>query len=126
MATMATRISPTQRPAGEIARALAVVATSRGRSRLRWLANTGTIAIVAIAILRWAANAVASSTAATATIGTSNALGLRITAMTAAAKKRSTSAKYFCSRLPAGAVVREAISGFQTTMLLRVVGLRIE
>src|ERR1700731_4485132 len=125
-ATIPMRTSAKIRPARGIEGRLGAMA-SRGRSkRPRGLGKTGTIAIVAIAILRWAAKLVASNTAATATSGASFALGVRITDTIAAAKKKSTRAKYFCCRLPGGAVVIEASRGFQSMMVAEVVGLRIE
>src|ERR1700722_44909 len=129
IATIAIRASTTKRPARGAASALVGVALATGcrlSSRPKWFANTGTIAIVAIAILRWAAKAVASRTAATAISGASLPFGLRIMEATAAPKKESTRTKYFFSRLPAGAVVSAAIRGFQSVIVPAVVGFRIE
>src|SRR5512135_2270797 len=127
MAAIAIIASVINRAARGTARALAAAATSRGRSsRLRWFASTGAIAIAAIATLRCALKAVATSTAATATSGASVPFGLRITETAVTAKKTITMTKYFRSMLPAGAIVTEAISGLQSTIVAPVIGFAIE
>ena len=67
-------------------------------------------------MLRTAVKAIASITAATAIIGASAPLGVRITDTTAAAKKKTVATKYFCSTLPPGAVVSAVNSGSQSVI----------
>ena len=79
----------TKRPVRETSRALTAGAAEASRdlkSKPRWFAKTGAIAIAAIGMLRSAAKAIASVKAATATIGVSPPRGVEATHTMAVAK----------------------------------------